>query len=117
VRDDALRLRSDFWVQATLRRWQGEGLFAAVIYKGSPEAGAVYVVVNHLDGGCDLLSPPPGPAHNEDGERHFWRETKVPLAWPEISERMLKRRSRDPDIWLVEVEDRTGCGGLLLAKE
>jgi len=31
-----------------------EGIFGAVVKKGAEEAGAVHVIVNHLDGTCHL---------------------------------------------------------------
>ena len=34
---------------------------ARSIRKGAEEAGAVYVIVNHLDGTCHLFGPAPGP--------------------------------------------------------
>jgi hypothetical protein len=32
--------------------------------------------------------------------------------WETIRVRMEKRRQVDPDIWLIEVEDRDGLGGV-----
>ncbi|MCX7349335.1 MAG: DUF1491 family protein, partial [Alphaproteobacteria bacterium] len=45
-----MRLKSAIWVSAFLRRCMVEGIFGAVVRKGSEEAGAVHVIVNHLDG-------------------------------------------------------------------
>lgn len=108
-----MRLRSDIWVSAFLRRCMVEGMFGAVLRKGSSEAGAVHVLVNHLDGTCHLLGPPPGPAFDEDGERR-WIAELAPPASPAEAEALLARRARiDPDLWIVEVEDRTGTAGLV----
>jgi hypothetical protein len=87
------------------------GHFGAVIHKGAEEAGSVLLVVNHLDGTHDLLEPQPGPAYSEDGTRRFVKVNQKPQSWPEISDRIVKRRKSDPDIWVIEVEDRTGFGG------
>lgn len=106
------RLRSDIWVSAFLRRCMVDGLFGAVVRKGAPEAGAVHVLVNHLDGTCHLFGPAPGPAFGDDGERRWNMEVKPP-ATPAEAEALLARKARiDPDFWVVEIEDRAGTAGL-----
>lgn len=107
-----MRLKSAIWVSALLRRCQLEGKFGALLRKGAEEAGAVYVVINHLDGSYDLLGPPPGTSHDDDGNRLFEKIFATPVAWPEVSEKINKAASFDSDIWAVEIEDRTGLAGL-----
>lgn len=108
-----MRLKSEIWVAALLRRCQTEGLYGAVIRKGAAEAGAVYVVINHLDGTCDLLSPAPGPAYDERGERRFAREFPTSVTVTEVETVLQRRRKIDSDIWEVEIEDRNGLAGLV----
>jgi hypothetical protein len=108
-----LRLNSEIWVQALLRRCQTEGKFGAVLNKGSPEAGSVFVTVHHLDGTYSLLSPPPGPAYDKDGERRFMLNPPRRLSWQEVRETVDRHKKFDSDIWLVEVEDRDGLAGLV----
>jgi hypothetical protein len=89
-----------------------EGMFGAVVRKGAEEAGAVHVIVNHLDGTCHLFGPAPGASHDENGER-LWVVEVAPPAGPQDAMAVLERRIRaDPDIWIVEVEDRGGTAGL-----
>ncbi len=89
-----------------------EGIFGAVVRKGSEEAGAVHVIVNHLDGTCHLFAPAPGEAHDEMGERRWIAEISPPQT-PADAMALLERRLRfDPDLWIVEVEDRKGMAGL-----
>jgi hypothetical protein len=45
-----MRLKSNIWVSAYVRRCDVEGAFAAVRRKGAEEAGAIFVKVNRLDG-------------------------------------------------------------------
>ncbi len=106
------RLKSAIWVSAFLRRCEVGGQFGAVLHKGAEEAGAVYVVINHLDGTHDLLGPPPGPSMNDDGERLFAKEFSSPVDWPTLRDKLDRRRKHDPDVWVVEVEDRHGLAGL-----
>ncbi len=107
-----MNLKSSIWVSAFLRRAMANGLFGAVVRKGAEEAGAVYVIVSHLDGTCHLFGPSPGASHDERGDRRWIIET-APPATTDDALALLERRIRsDPDIWIVEVEDRNGTAGL-----
>lgn len=89
-----------------------EGIFGAVVRRGAEEAGAVHVIVNHLDGTCHLLGPAPGEAYDEMGDRR-WIVEITPPQTPADAMALLERRIRfDPDLWIVEVEDRKGMAGL-----
>jgi hypothetical protein len=106
------RLKSELWVQALLRRCSVHGKFGAVLHKGNAEAGAVMVVINHLNNTHTLLVPPPGPAYDEEGERRFSNRTATPQAWSEINALIARARRVDDDLWVVEIEDRDGFAGL-----
>jgi hypothetical protein len=111
-----MRLKSAIWVSAFLRRCMVEGIFGALVRKGAEEAGAVHVIVNHLDGTCHLFGPAPGASHDETGER-LWIEEVAPPGSTADAMAILERRIRsDPDIWIVEVEDRSGTAGLRPAR-
>ena len=105
-------LKSRFWVEALLRRCQGNGKFGAVMTVGADDAGSVYVAINHLNSFYDLLGPPAGPTHNETGERLFRKVFAAPVSWEDIRAYVEKQRKFDSDIWLVEIEDRVGTAGL-----
>ncbi len=107
-----MRLKSEIWVHALLRRCAVQGLNGAVLHRGAEEAGAVYVVINHLNGTHHLLVPPPGPAYDAEGERQFELAFPELRAWPPLSDYIAKLRKSDPDIWVVEIEDRDGMAGL-----
>ncbi|MBI2720386.1 MAG: DUF1491 family protein [Rhizobiales bacterium] len=107
-----MNLKSYIWVGAHLRRWQAEGLFATVIANGAAEAGAIFVIVNHLDGNLHLFGPAPGPAYDDEGARRFIEEIAFPASQESVDRLLARRRAADPDIWIVEVEDRRGTAGL-----
>jgi hypothetical protein len=106
-----MRLKSSIWVAAYIRRCQVEGLFAAVRRHGADEAGAIFVKVNRLDGTADLYGPAPQAAFDETrpADRAFSLCLKVqPAPEPDV-EAFLGRETRfDPDVWIVETEDRAG---------
>lgn len=104
-----MRLTSEFWVSALLRRAAAEGAAAVVRRRGDETAGAIWVVVNRLDGSADLHVPMPQSEIDSDapGDRRFETvATAVPTA--EIDARIASETRFDPDLWVVEVEDRAG---------
>ncbi|MGE0004911.1 MAG: DUF1491 family protein [Parvibaculaceae bacterium] len=113
-----MRLKAEIWVHAFLRRCFAQGRYGAVLRKGAAEAGAVYVVINRLDGSVMVLGPPPGSAIDEAGER-LWAEVVPPVtSAADLSAFIARLAKVDPDIWVVEVEDRAGTAGLsVLAPE
>ncbi len=106
------RLKSELWVQALLRRCSVEGKFGAVLHKGNAEAGAVMIVINHLNGTHTLLGPPPGPAYDDEGQRRFEKRTANSETWPNLIPLIERARRFDEDLWVVEIEDRDGLAGL-----
>ena len=89
-----------------------EGLFGAVVKKGAEEAGAVHVIVDHLDGTCHLFGPAPGGAYDDAGERRWIIEIAPPQTPADAMALLERRRRFDPDLWIVEIEDRKGVAGL-----
>jgi hypothetical protein len=110
------RIKTELWVQAFLRRCQVQGLFGAVLQRGNAEAGSLIIVVNHLDGTHTLLTPPPGPVYDENGERRFENLSSQPLPWPEVQSKLSRAKSFDSDLWIIEVEDRDGLAGIVPIK-
>jgi hypothetical protein len=97
-------LATDIWVGALIRRAEQGGAFATVARKGDVRAGAVLVkVLNRPQGTARLYAE----ATRGDGERVWMR----PSQSDEESEldRYIERAVRiDPDIWVVEIDDRQG---------
>ncbi len=106
-----MRLKAAIWVAAYLRRCQVEGAAAVLRRRGAEEAGAIFIKVSRLDGLADLYGPAPQAAFDEarPSERAF-TPALADLPKPEADiETYLARQVRyDPDIWIVEVEDRAG---------
>jgi hypothetical protein len=107
-----MRLKTGIWVAAYLRRCNVEGVFAVVRRHGAEEAGAIFVKINRLDGTGALYGPAPQSVFDEarPADRLFvvlvGRDT--PAAEADIEARLTKEIRFDPDLWIIEVEDRTG---------
>jgi hypothetical protein len=107
-----MRLKSNIWVSAYIRRCEIEGAFAAVRRRGAEEAGAIFVKVSRLDGSGILFGPAPQSLVNEDrpSDRLFTvlAGGSAPAPEPDIEARLAREIKFDPDVWIVEVEDRHG---------
>lgn len=96
------RLTSDFWVSAYRMRLEAEGIPVMVVHKGDATAGAVLVKLSTLDGAAVLYQR--GFAF--DGPRGW--EVLAEGAERVVDEAVTRQRARDPDLWVLEVEDRAG---------
>lgn len=113
-----MRLKSAIWVAAYVRRCNTEGSFAAVRRRGAEEAGAIFVKISKLDGTAALFGPAPQSAFESARpiEHLFTSLFPQPFA-PEadVEAKIAREQKFDPDLWLVEVEDRAGRNFLNLA--
>jgi hypothetical protein len=96
------RLTSEFWVQAYLTRLRLADIPAFVTAKGDATAGTVIVKQNSLDGQAKAFQR----SYDMDGKR-IWM-VLAEGADPEVEASLTRQRSFDPDIWIIEVEDREG---------
>ncbi len=97
------RLTADFWVHAYIARLRLQDIPAFVVAHGDDTAGAVLVKMNTLDGQAvafqrsfDLMS----------GERKWVELSSGEEA--DVDNTIQRQRSFDPDLWVIEVEDRHG---------
>ncbi len=104
-----MRPTSALFVAAHIRRCFSEDAPAVVMRRGAEEAGAIFVLVDRLDGTSDLYGPAPQTAF--ETERPAGRLFQL-IAERADSETITKRLQRevgfDPDIWVIAIEDRTG---------
>jgi hypothetical protein len=114
-----LRLRSDIWVAAYLRRCGVEGASAVLRRRGAAEAGAIFVKVDHRSGRATLYGPAPQSVAAElkpGVERIFTRaHSGESVDSSEGEERLRREIAFDPDLWIVEVENAPGDAWLDLA--
>lgn len=100
-----MRLTSETWVSAYLRRCAVAGGYAALSRRGDGSAGAIFLEVIHADG-VDLFAP----ALQMDAEGASRRFEKVLVAATplDVTERLEKEKRFDSDLWVVTVEDPAG---------
>jgi hypothetical protein len=98
-----MRLIADIWVSAYLTRLRLIEIPAFVVKRGDNTAGAVLVKLNTLDGSAccyqrsfDLMT----------GDRKWMVLVEGEEASVDVS--ISKQCSFDPDLWVIEVEDRQG---------
>jgi hypothetical protein len=98
------RLKAGFYVKALIRRAEVAGAAAFVVRRGAEEAGAVILKISRLDGTCIVLDR----ARRGDGEL-VWVRPLGENADEAASAKYFEKQMRfDPDLWIVEIEDREG---------
>ncbi len=100
-----MKLHSDLWVYALIRRVELAGAFATVARKGDGRAGAVLVkTVNRRTGEASLYAEATGA----DGDS-LWMQPSPSHAEPDLDAYVARAARIDPDIWVVEIEDADGA--------
>src|SRR3546814_17670499 len=90
-------------VQACLRASAANGLNAALLRRGYEDAGAVLIKLNLLDGTGVVLTQ----TRNIEGDPAWMRGTgPSPVPDAEADAYIDRPVKREPDLWVVEVEDR-----------
>lgn len=104
-----MRLTSQIWVSAYLRRCASEAVPAAVLRRGHAEAGAIFISVDRLDGTLYLYEPAPTGLLGSDTSRFWVRCFGGEAATEEtVAAYIARQREFDPDLWVVAIEDRKG---------
>ncbi len=112
-----MRVTSEFFVSALVRRVFGEGGFAAVSKRGAPEAGAVFICVDRLDGGFDFYGPAPQAMFSDQPQGRLFEQVLFKAERDAIDGRLASEARMDPDYWLVDIEARDGLIDLPLAQD
>jgi hypothetical protein len=108
------RLKTSIWVSALIRRAELSGASAFVAAKGEADAGAVIVKISLLDGTARVWSS----SYGNEGQRRWVHATGKALVSDADAEAYVARaRSRDSDLWVIEIEDKQGRDFLTEEKE
>lgn len=98
-----MRLASGVWVSAYLARLRVEDVPAFVVRRGDDTAGAVLIKLNTLDGNAQLFQR---SFDLMSGDRKWMTLSQGPE--PDVDASVAKQCSFDSDLWVIEVESRTG---------
>ncbi len=97
------RLAASFWVAAYMRRLSLHDIPAFVVHHGDDTAGAVLVKLNTLDGNARVFTR----SFDLMSDTRKWTEL-ASGADRDIEAQVSRQRGFDPDLWVIEVEDRAG---------
>jgi hypothetical protein len=98
------RLATGLLVEAKLRGFDRAGIHYYVVSKGAYFSGTILLKLNRLDGNARIL------AQITEGNKTVWQDAGKEGWIPESDADgyIARSRSRDPDIWVIEIETRTG---------
>ncbi|MGH6862506.1 MAG: DUF1491 family protein [Phyllobacterium sp.] len=104
-----MRLTSEFWVSALVRRVNDTGAFAALGNRGSAEAGAIFIKVRNADGSYDLFGPAPQMVYDEaKPQERLFAPVRAGASETDVDGDLDKQKRWDRDLWVVEIEDYRG---------
>ncbi|MGQ0527787.1 MAG: DUF1491 family protein [Alphaproteobacteria bacterium] len=100
------RLPTAVWVEAHLRQFGVQGVSYYIVQKGAYDRGTLLLKINLMGGTCRLLTQ----QRDLDGKM-IWINamSDAQPAENKADEYMRRAISRDPDIWVIEVEDKEGA--------
>jgi hypothetical protein len=104
-----MRLKSEIWVKAYIRRCQHEGASAVLVRRGDTDAGAIFIKVSRPDGSAFLFGPAPAGLDAANEERRWEPRLEGRAATEGEADAYLEKQAAfDSDIWVIAVDDREG---------
>ena len=100
-----MRVTTELWVSALVRRVFSDGGFAAIMKRGAAEAGAVFILSRNRLGEIDLFGPASQAAYDSAGPADRQFAQLITAADLAVADARLEKEQRfDSDIWIVELE-------------
>ena len=97
------RIPTHLWVEAEVRRLSSEGLGVYVMARGDKTGGMVMQKISNMSGDCRLR----GQQRDLLGKLVWIDVLQDPIVPESEADAYIKRAiERDPDLWVVEIEDR-----------
>ncbi|MBL8673894.1 MAG: DUF1491 family protein [Rhodospirillales bacterium] len=96
-------LTTGLWVSAQVRLCDRRGMPAYVARRGDPDAGTVLIKVVRFEAGTTVFAQ----ANAMDDEPTWLRATgPTPVSEADADAYIARQTQRDPDLWVLEIEDR-----------
>ena len=95
-----VRLPARLEVTALVRATESAGGFATVLARGEPDSGSILILTRDRDGGRRLWERMP----RLDGPRRFEVSRTEDGGQQELDPYLDRRRERDPDCWILELD-------------
>ncbi len=98
------RLPTHLLVGAQIRQAATQGIPIVIIRRGDPQSGALLLKINRLDGTAHVLM------QVRQNEELVWSpaDRQDPLPEAQADALLTRQGGYDPDLWLIEIEDRSG---------
>ena len=97
------RLPTYLWLDAKIRELSAQGIGVYVAQRGDRMGGLVLLKVADMTGQCRLLTQ----QRNLEGKLVWMAALKEEFMDEKSADDYIARaRSRDPDLWVIEVEDK-----------
>lgn len=101
--EEEARLPTHLWLEAKIRELMGEGLSVYVAHKGEKMGGLVLLKISDMAGACKLLTQ----QRDIEGVLGWKNAREIDVVEEGEAESYIKRSiERDPDLWVIEIEDR-----------
>ncbi|HRK97709.1 MAG: DUF1491 family protein [Alphaproteobacteria bacterium] len=102
---DETRLPTSLWIDAHLRILSGQGIGYYIVNKGAFASGTLLLKISLLNGHAKLLMQ----VRDMDGKLGWMSAFKTELVIEQDADSYIHRAiDRDPDLWVVEIEDKQG---------
>lgn len=99
------RLPTELWVAAHLRQCTAKGIPFYVAHKGAPASGTVIVRIDMWDKGSKIFTQ----SRDLDGKMGWMNPLEGEVVDETRADQYIQKAiSRDPDVWVIEVEDASG---------
>ena len=97
------RLPVHLWIDAQLSPLNARGIFYYIHQRGEMNTGTILLKINNLEGACRLLIQ----QRDLDGNLGWMNAKREELVEEQDADQYIQRAiSRDPDLWVIEIEDR-----------
>ena len=103
-----MRLKAEVFAKAYVRRCAAADVPAVVVRHGDDDAGTIWIKIARLDGTAALYGPAPAGLEGDLGERLMAEHLPTGTADGDVESYLERQHRFDPDLWVIEVEDRQG---------